>query len=94
LNSPLVERFEPSALTMELSDAYSTPPNFSTNSSKSSARAAGCDEALPRNEAFLRSIESGMPPCGGLAIGIDRMVMSITGARSIRDVIAFPLAKP
>jgi len=61
---------------------------------QATARAAGHADATPHNEAFLRSIEYGMPPCGGPGIGIDRMVMLLTGATSIRDVIAFPLVRP
>jgi lysyl-tRNA synthetase class 2 len=58
------------------------------------ARSAGHDEAMSRNEPFLRSIEYGTRLRGGLGVGIDPMVMLITGATSIRDVIAFPLVRP
>jgi len=54
----------------------------------------GDEEAHPMDEDFVRAIETGMPPAGGLGFGVDRMIILLTGADSIREIIPFPIMKP
>lgn len=96
-NPELIERFEPYACGVELGNAYSElndalRQRILLNDQASKLR-AGLETASPMDEEFAVAIDSAMPPAGGLGIGIDRLIMFLTNAYSIKDVIAFPLVK-
>ncbi len=94
----LVEQFEPYINGWEVGNAYSelNDPLAQRKLLEEQVERGrgGEDETHPLDEDFLRALEYGMPPTGGVGIGIDRMVMLLTDSPNIKDVLLFPLMKP
>jgi len=97
-NPELAERFEGYIGGKELADGWSEITDSKDQrqifENEQKRMRAGDDEAHPLDEDFLEAMEYGMPPLGGIGIGIDRLVMFLTNTWSIKEVIAFPTLKP
>jgi len=89
------ERFELYVARMELANAYTELNDPAVQEENFRIQLRGQDETMATmDDDFITALKYGMPPAGGLGIGIDRLVMVLTGASTIRDVILFPLLKP
>lgn len=93
----LVERFEPICAGMEIGNAYTElndPEDQRARLEEQESKRVIDEEAHPMDEDFVHAIETGMPPTGGVGIGIDRIVILLTDSPSIRDIVFFPTMKP
>jgi lysyl-tRNA synthetase class 2 len=90
----LVERWEAFAGGIEIANAFSELNDPDEQRARFEAQRAGAqagdEEAQPFDEAFLEALEQGMPPTSGVGVGIDRVVMVLTGRKAIREVMLFP----
>lgn len=92
----LVERFEPFAACMEIGNAYTElndPEDQLDRLKEQEAKRVVDEEAQPMDDDFIHAIDTGMPPTGGVGIGIERIVMILTDQPSIRDILFFPTMK-
>jgi lysyl-tRNA synthetase class 2 len=90
----LVERWEAYAGGIEIANAFSELNDADVQRERFEAQRAaaegGEEETQPYDELFVQALEQGMPPAGGVGVGIDRLVMLLTGRDSIREVVLFP----
>jgi lysyl-tRNA synthetase class 2 len=90
----LVERFEAFAGGMELANAFSELNDPDEQRARFEAQrrfaAEGHEEAMPFDEGYVQALEHGLPPAGGIGIGVDRVVMLLTGRHSLREIVLFP----
>ncbi len=94
-NPKFAERFELFIARMELANAYTELNDPAEQYKNFLTQLRGQEESMARmDEDFITALKYGMPPAGGLGIGIDRLVMVLTGATSIRDIVLFPLLRP
>ena len=92
----LVERFEPICASMEIGNAYTElndPEDQLNRLKQQEAKRVVDEEAQPMDDDFMHAIEVGMPPTGGVGVGVERIVMLLTDRPSIRDILLFPTMK-
>jgi lysyl-tRNA synthetase class 2 len=93
----VAERFELFIQGMEIANAYTelNDPDLQEQLFKTQLAGLAEEESMAKmDHDFIRALKHGMPPAGGLGLGIDRLVMLLTNSPSIRDVILFPLLRP
>jgi lysyl-tRNA synthetase, class II len=96
-NPAIAERFELIVQGMEVANAYTelNDPDMQEKLFKTQLAGQADDDSMAKmDQDFIRALRHGMPPAGGLGLGIDRLVMLLTNTQSIRDVILFPLLRP
>jgi lysyl-tRNA synthetase class 2 len=96
-NPAVAERFELIVHGMEIANAYTelNDPDLQEKLFQTQLAGLADEESMAKMDTdFVRALRHGMPPAGGLGLGIDRLVMLLTNTQSIRDVILFPLLRP